>query len=312
MRKMVLLLLLSAGCFLSAQSNFPAKGDLATAQRVNLEFDGLERYYLIQPVHAPGLHPVVILLHGSTQTADGVWKQSSLPTLAARDGFIFVAPNGVGTHWNDGRGMALGGNPSTADDVGFLKEVIRQVVRNYSGDPDAVFMAGISNGGFMTFRFACEAGEQLHAAANTISTLPLDMTKSCKAPPMPWLSFNGTDDPLVSFNTTHAHKNSMGKRIPDLLSADDTFKFFAGRNQCGPINAGEKLPHLNADDPTWIEKRTCKDRQGIQSLQYVVHNGGHSLPDLQLKPLIRKVLGNSSQDIDGGEMLWNFFKQTLR
>lgn len=295
----------------AADSGFPAKGDVSTARKVDLAFDDIDRSYLIQPVESPGLHPVVVLLHGGTQDAEHVWRQTSLPTLGRRDGFIVVAPNGLNGHWNDGRGTVLGGKPSDADDVGFLRQVIADVIANNHGDPKAVFMVGVSNGGFMTMHFACEAGGLLHAASNIISDLPIDQQQSCKAPPLPWLSMNGTSDPIVPYDGMKAGTVKNGMAQPGLLSADETFQFWAKRAGCGAISAGQRLPHRDPSDPTWAEEKTCKSAGGVQSVQYIFHGGGHTAPNLQYGALIRAVIGDSNRDVDGGEAVWNFFKSTL-
>ena len=294
-----------------ANPEFPAKGDPSTARKVKLSYGGVERYYLVQPVEKPGLHPLVVLLHGGTQNAEKFWKQTSLPTLGRQEDFIVVAPNGLNGHWNDGRGTVLGGKPSTADDVGFLRQVIADVLRDEHGDPRAVFMVGVSNGGFMTMHFACEAGSLLRAAANVISDLPVDQQQSCKAPPMPWLSMNGTSDPLIPYDGMKAGTMRHGEAQPALLSADATFRFWAARNQCGKLSAGTQLPHLDPSDPTWVEKKVCTGKNGRQSMQYIFHGAGHSMPNQQYGPLIRAVVGDSNQDVDGGKVIWSFFKSTL-
>lgn len=126
---------------------FPTKGDLALARPVELRFDGVMRSYLIEVSKGPGPLSVVVLLHGGTEDAERVWQQTSLPTLARSEGFIVVAPNALNKHWNDGRGMTLSGAASKADDVGFLKRVIADVIAKDGGNPKTVFMAGVSNGG---------------------------------------------------------------------------------------------------------------------------------------------------------------------
>jgi len=291
---------------------FPAKGEVASAQRVTITSGGVQREYLVQPVAGSGLHPVVIVLHGGTQDAEHVWRQTSLPTLGRRDGFVVVAPNAIGGHWNDGRGTVLGGKASTADDVGFLKDVIRDVVARDQGDPKAVFLVGASNGGFMTMHFACRAGSLLHAAAYGISDLPRREEAGCGAPPMPWLAMNGTEDPIVPFAGMAEGTMKNGERQPELLSADATFRFWARRNGCASEAEGRRLPHLDEKDPTWAEERVCKSKAGADSVQYVFHGAGHSLPNLQYGALIRRVVGESNQDVDAGEAIWGFFRSMLR
>ena len=296
----------------AAKSNpFPPKGNLSTASRISLVFGDVQRYYLVQPATGTGLHPIVILLHGGTQTAEQVWSHTSLPTLAAQNNFVLVAPNGLNRHWNDGRGAVLSGKPSTADDIGFLQAVIRDVLRDHSGDPQSVFMVGVSNGGFMTTYFACSGAYPLRAAANAISDLVASQQQTCKAPLISWLSMNGTDDLVVPFAGMKQGTKVRGQAQPALVSADDTFHFFAQRAGCGNVLKGERLPHLNPSDPTYAERRTCTGRDGKVSVQYVFHGAGHALPNRRPDRQAQRAYGRSNQDVDAGQIIWDFFKSTM-
>jgi polyhydroxybutyrate depolymerase len=291
--------------------NYPAKGDLALARKVELTFNGVRRYYLVEAPKGPGPFPVVILLHGGTGSAEEVWRQTSLPTLTRSEGFIVVAPNGLNKHWNDGRGTALGGVASTADDVSFLKRVIADVIAKEKGDPNAVFMTGVSNGGFMTMHFACQAGSLLRAAAYVASTMPAAEEEHCGAPPIPWLAMNGTADPIIPFDGMKAGTVKNGEPQPELLSADSTFDFWAMRDHCGAFVSKATLPHLNPADPTTAEERICKGDGGLPSVQIVFQGGGHSWPNLQYAAFIQGLIGYSNQDVDAGQTMWSFFKGTL-
>ncbi|HZR27745.1 MAG TPA: PHB depolymerase family esterase [Terriglobales bacterium] len=297
-----------------SDSSFPSKGSLATAEKKTIKFDGIDRYYLVQPVHESGSHPVVVLLHGGTQTAEAVWTQTSLPTIGDRDKFIVVAPNAIGKHWNDGRGATIGGGPpSSANDVGFLKQVISDVVANYNGDATAIFMIGASNGGFMTMHFVCETGDLLRAAGNVISTLPADQQQACPAKkPLPWISMNGTADPIVPFQGEAAGTVKNGQAQPALLSADATFAFWADRDHCSGQVQTIKIPHRNSQDQTSAELRTranCTD--GSTSVYYVLQGAGHTWANAHSGTLIQHVVGLSNQDVDAGEAIWNHFRSTL-
>ena len=297
-----------------SDSKFPPKGRLTTAEKKIIQFEGSDRYYLIQPVRESGLHPVVILLHGGTQSAESVWTQTSLPTLGERDKFIVVAPNAINGHWNDGRGATLGGDrPSTADDAGFLKQVISDLIANHNADAKAIFMTGASNGGFMTMHFACEAGDLLRAAGNVISVLPVEQQQSCLATkPLPWISMNGTADPIVAFNGAAAGAVRNGQKQPALLSADATFAFWADRDHCSSEIQHTTISHRNQDDKTSAEERTRRNCAGAPaSIYYVFEGGGHTWPNAQPRLLVKRIVGESNQDVDAGEAIWNFFRSTL-
>jgi polyhydroxybutyrate depolymerase len=292
-----------------AAKRFPEKGDVSTAETRALKVGGVERSYLVQvPKGTAAATPIVLLLHGGTQTAEAVWKQTSLPTLGARDGFILAAPQAVEKHWNDGRGSTVSGDEaSTADDVGFLRALIGELVRRDRGDAGAVFVIGASNGGFMAMNYACQAGETLRAGANVISNLPNAVAKTCRtSKPLPWLSMNGKDDRIIPFVGVPEGTTARGKPQAALMSADDTFQFWARRAGC---TSPAKIEHVTES----VEKRTSSGcAGGAISVQYVFPYAGHVWPGLAINsPMIAVYLGGTNLDVDSGEEAWNFFKATL-
>src|ERR1700749_4606502 len=99
-------------------------------------------------------------------------------------------------------------------------------------------MVAPAHGGFMTMRFACDAGESLRAAASLLATLPDALARNCKSPrPLPWLALNRTDVPGRGGETQAA-----------LRSADDTFRFWADRAGCAAATARETLTDQGADE----------------------------------------------------------------
>jgi polyhydroxybutyrate depolymerase len=300
-----------------AAPSLPEFGQVPSARVRHLGIDGLDRSYLVQPVrNATGRVPVVVLLHGGTQTAEDIWRETSLPTLGAREGFIVVAPQAAGKQWNDARGATLSGKPpSTADDVRFLKAVIAQVVAQDRGDASAVFMVGASNGGFMTMRFACDAGDTLRAAASAISTLPEALAQSCKSPrQLPWLAINGTDDPLIPFAGQPEGVVRHGQAQPALRSADATFRFWADRAGCAAPLVRKPLTDPAQDErQRWAEAVTRSGcTGGLASQQVVLHGSGHVVPGLRVRSkLLEKIIGPGAPEIDGGTLIWAHFKATL-
>ncbi len=293
----------------------PERGNVATARRRHISVGGLERSYLVQP--APGARgagrlPVVVLLHGGTQSAEDIWRETSLPTLGAREGFLVVAPEALGRHWNDVRGVT---GASAVDDVRFLKAVIAEVLVQDHGDPSAVFMVGSAHGGFMTMRFACDAGEGLRAAASLLSTLPDALARNCKSPrPLPWLAVNGTVDPAVPFRGQVDGTVRRGETQAALRSADDTFRFWADRAGCAAPTAREAITEQAADDRhRWAERIVRSHCVGGQlSQQVVLHGSGHVMPGLGTDSrLAERALGPAAPEVDGGTLVWMHFKATL-
>jgi polyhydroxybutyrate depolymerase len=287
------------------------RGWKAKPAAVTMAWDGTTRQFLIATPTGNGPFPVVVLLHGGTQTAEQVWRQTGLPGLAQRQSFILVAPQGLGKHWNDGRGANLAGDPvPTADDVGFLHALIGDVVAHYHGDRNAVFMVGASNGGFMTMHFACEHADDLRAAASVIANLPKAAQASCRpAKPLPWLAMNGVRDPIVPFAGQAEPQTRRGEIQPALLSADDSFRFWADRAGCGPSVETRSVSGSRQDGTAEIRtRRGCAG--GTTSVQYVFTGGGHTWPGMR-DGLIQRMLGGVSNAIDGSAAIWDFFVSTL-
>jgi len=291
----------------------PERGNPATAQRRHIEVGGLDRSYLVQA--APSGRsvrrlPVVVLLHGGSQSAEDIWRETSLPTLGAREGFLVVAPEALSRHWNDQRGPA-----STVDDVRFLKAVIAEVIAQDRGDPSAVFMVGSSHGGFMTMRFACDAGEALRAAASLLSTMPDALARNCKSPrPLPWLAVNGTEDPSMPFGGQIDGTVRRGESQAALRSADDTFRFWADRAGCAAPTAREAITDQASDERhRWAERIVRSNCvSGQVSQQVVLHGSGHVIPGGATdNRLAERAVGPAAPEIDGGTLVWMHFKATL-
>ena len=313
---------LLATSMLRARTNsgtMPERGSIATAKRRHILVGGFDRSYLVQP--APGARgagrlPVVVLLHAGSQSAEDVWRETSLPTLGAREGFLIVAPEALDRHWNDVRGASIAGNPaSTVDDVRFLRAVIAEVIAQDHGDPSAVFMVGSSHGGFMTMRFACDAGETLRAAASLLSTMPDALARNCKSPrPLPWLAVNGTEDPAVPFRGQVDGTVRRGETQAALRSADDTFRFWADRAGCAAPTAREAITDQASDDRhRWAERIVRSNCvSGQVSQQVVLHGSGHVIPGLASdNRLAERAVGPAAPELDGGTLVWMHFKATL-
>jgi polyhydroxybutyrate depolymerase len=290
---------------------WPEPGRIASARGRRLQVGGLDRSYLVQP--APGARgagrlPVVVLLHGAAQTALDAWRETSLPTLAARDGFLLVAPQAVDRRWNDARG-------ATVDDVRFLRAVIADAIAQDHGDPSAVFMVGVGSGGFMAMRFACDAGEVLRAGASVISALPVELARDCKSPrPLPWLAIAATDDPQIPFGGQIDGTLRHGEAQPALESAQDSFRFWADRAGCASAAVHEPLTDPARDERhRWAERvRRSACVAGQVSALVVLHGSGHVVPGLSIDSrLIERVSGPAAPELDGGNLVWEHFQATL-
>ncbi|MFG1301239.1 PHB depolymerase family esterase [Xanthobacter sp. V3C-3] len=252
----------------------------------------------------PGPAPVVIALHGAAQTPESFRAYFGLDAAAAAHGFIAVYPEGEGRVWNDGRpaAMRLKAVLRPGDDVAFLVALVRRLVADGIADPGRIYLTGISNGGFMVQRMACEHAELFAAYSSIMATAPANYREECQpARPVPIQFIHGTADSVIAYA-------GFWTPVGATLSAPDSAKLFARLNACGAAET-RALPDLDTTDGTTAELRRwdgCRDNAAVELI--TIERGGHQSPArVETKPdLATPFLGLRSGDIDSGEEVWRF------
>jgi polyhydroxybutyrate depolymerase len=224
----------------------------------SLVFDGENRLY---DLHVPPSYdgatpiPLVLDIHGWLSSKSGQRFFSGFEAISDAEGFAVAWPQGLfgqpgnpeginapaGPSWNAGFccGAAVTNRP---DDVGFLRTLVEAVARDVAIDRSRVYATGLSNGGAMTQRLACEAADLFAAAAPVsfpIALLPLD---SCvPSRPIAVLTFQGLTDQLVPY--------AGGGTFP---SAAASFAHWRSESGCGadPLELEEELGDSRCDADT--------------------------------------------------------------
>lgn len=143
------LILLLAGCADPEPAGIPA----GTSQHSL----GERTFRVHRPATLPAGQrvPLVLVLHGGAGSGEQAEESYGWDATAGRDGFLVVYPDGIGRSWNAGPGCCGRAAREDADDIGFLEEVVADVVARAPVDNTRVFVTGMSNGGMMTYRLAC-------------------------------------------------------------------------------------------------------------------------------------------------------------
>lgn len=120
-----------------------------------------------------------------------------------RRGLILVVPEGrrdqLGNlSWNASK--ACCGRGQRADDRGYLRGVLSDLRTLFAVDGERVFAIGVSNGGFMAHRWACEPGGDLAAIVSIAGAAPGPDDPAC-APsrPVSVLQVHGTADDVIEY-----------------------------------------------------------------------------------------------------------------
>jgi polyhydroxybutyrate depolymerase len=140
---------------------------------------------------------LVLNIHGLIETNALQEQVSHMSDVADARNFIVVYPEGTnglaGLSWNAG---TCCGN--TNEDVTFIRDLVKRLEEDYCIDPKRVYATGLSNGGMMSYRLACDAADVFAAVAPVAGAV---VSEPCTpSRPVPILAVHGTGDTIVPFN----------------------------------------------------------------------------------------------------------------
>ena len=259
-----------------------------------LDIDGSTRSYFFHvpahyDVHTPV--PVVFVLHGGGQSPESAEQMSGMSAKADQEKFLAVYPSGTGRFsrmptWNSGACCSYAMDHHV-DDVAFLRALIKKLEQDYSVDSKRIFFTGISNGGMMSYRAACEMSDVVAAVAPVEGAQDLDCRPSN---PVSVVVFHGTADRLVPFNggTTPFQLGSKRSDAP----VADSIAFWVKQDGCSPSPAHSETKILHTDVYS-----SCKNGTGVTL--YAIQGGHHAWPGTRI----------SGNDIPATDLIWKFFEQ---
>lgn len=221
--------------------------------------------------------PLVIMLHAFT--ASGAIEEAYLgiQAEAEQQGFLYVHPDGttniVGQrYWN--ATDACCGLRSEVDDVAYITSIIDAVSALRSVDPRRVFLIGHSNGGFMSYRMACDLSPRIAAIASLAGSTFDDPSKCNPSSPVSVLQVHGTADETIAY---------AGGVTPVINGtypgAERTTELWAGYNGCSspPTATGATLDLEGTLAGAETEvRRAAGCPAGVDVELWVVQGGRHT------------------------------------
>ncbi len=266
-----------------------------------LTHDGFERSYMLyvptsvnwsQPV------PLVFVFHGGTGNAQSAIRMSGFNEVADRNEFVVVYPNGTGPlsadkflTWHGGTCCAYA-QENNVDDVGFVRAVVTDLQSVAPIDPKRIYATGLSNGGLLTHRLACEAADIFAAVAPIAGTLNFP---SCHpSQPISVIEFHGTDDQHIPYDGGVGPDSLVGV---DFVSVPDSVGFWARSNGCEPQPQTNTSGHVQHQ--VWAG---CTEATAVEL--YTIIGGGHAWPGGAPG---WPGADQPTQTISASQLIWEFF-----
>jgi polyhydroxybutyrate depolymerase len=279
--------------------------------RETITVDGQKRTYRL---HVPSSYdgskvvPLILALHGRLGTGEGQERLSHLDSVSDAHGFLVVYPDGLERSWADGRGKTPSDEKGVSD-VKFLSELIQKLESGYKVDPARIYATGMSNGGFMSGRLACDLSDKIAAVGIVAASLSSNTAAACKpARLVSVLIIQGTEDPLVPFQG-----GALGKHGDrgEVLSHDAAVKKFAALNRCSTSPQTQQIPGTASDGTSTNVSIYGECASGTEVRSYTVEGAGHTWPG-GMQYLPSSIIGKTSHNFDASEVIWEFFAAHAR
>lgn len=276
-------------------------------------------------IHIPSSHdcskplPVVLALHGGGMNSQmmryllcpsrDLKNPDCMDGISNRERFIVVYPNGtsfpaypVARAWNDG---SLANCPcEKADDIKFFLDLLNDLRLRFGIDSNRVYSIGMSNGGGMSHKLACDLSTQIAAIAAVGGANQAEILGGCKPQrPVSIMQIHGTWDqwwPYFGGITVAQHKGYM-VNVPTT-----TIYKWAARNGCNKTPVRDFIQKRVTDGTQIVRDRfqSCASNESV--VLYSVLRGGHVWPGPGRKSSSK--FGLVNHDIIASQEIWNFLR----
>jgi len=250
--------------------------------------------------------PMVVVLHGGNSNGMNFMDNSYFDEIGDTVSYISVFPTAYLGQWTDGRGNTQADSLGI-DDIIFLSDMIDTLATEYSIDTCKLYLTGISNGGMMTHRFACEKPEKFQGYASIAASIPTYYYPNCSPNlPVNMMMIHGTED---NFSPYEGGTSGIPSSTGTVTGIDSTINFWNNNNSCINADSPDSIVYadINLMDNSYVvsyDYSPCTDNGEVKL--YKVYGGGHTLPGGP-GPIQIPIIGYSNKDINGAYEIWKFF-----
>ncbi len=217
----------STGAGGSASGDFVAGGDRPVTVHLPPGYDG----------KTPA--PLLILLHGYSVTSALQDAYMHLGTATDAHGMIYAHPDGTtdakGEPFWNATDACCDFYGAKVDDSAYLAGLVEEIAQKAAVDRKRVYFVGHSNGGFMSYRMACDHADVIAAIVSLAGATYADPSQCKPSEPVAVLEIHGTGDMTVSYDG--------GSFLVPYPSAPTTVSTWASYDGCAPTADTSGAPH---------------------------------------------------------------------
>ena len=258
-------------------------------------FEGEERtfvYYVPSSWDATQEYPLLIVLHGLTQSGNGIMNITGFNEIADANNAIVCYPDGLNASWN----ADLNSVNAEVDDLGFIESLVIYFETNYNTNPYRRYLCGFSNGGFLSHKIASES-TMCFAAIGTVAGSMTITTFTNFDPSFETsvLHIHGTTDGIVPYNGSAATGASV----------DEVMSLWQNYLSCDAEPTFVEMPNNSLLDVSYPERYVYQNCLG-GSLEHIkVIGGGHQWPGIAT---LFGGLGTINMDFYSPQVIWDFLE----
>tara|TARA_B100000575_G_scaffold157217_1_gene125500 strand:- start:1205 stop:2146 length:942 start_codon:yes stop_codon:yes gene_type:complete len=244
------------------------------------------QFFIYQGSTYSGDAPILFVLHGYTSRALWIMNYSGFQSIADEFGFLVIYPQGTllpstgQTHWNVGGWTTS----STTDDVSFINSLINFIDDEYSIDLKRIYSTGMSNGGYMSYKLACDLSSKIAAVVSVTGSMTNETKDGCNPThPTSVAQIHGLQDTVVNYDG-----NGFSKPIEDVMD------YWVDINNCTLEPDTSEISGNNGGGIHDVYSG-CDNQTNVEL--YLMTNMGHNWPN------------QNNHDLQASTTVWNFLSK---
>lgn len=248
-------------------------------------------YRLYRPASLATPAPLVIMLHGALGSGRQAEADYGWDAEANAGHFVVAYPDGYHRTWNAG-GCCGPAEASHVDDVAFITKLVAAVSAELPIDRSRVYVTGISNGGLLAYRLACDT--RLFAAVGADSAT---MLGPCPSPaPVSVIHIHGLADRSIPY---HGGYSASAQKV-DWPPVPGVIADWRATDHCGS-------PVITTEGPVTRSAARCPHGRAVDLV--TIAGAGHQWPGAKPNPIGERLLGLDppSTALNATRTIWDFF-----